>query len=119
LRALRLCEKQILIFPGRVGGGRREKHYLSQRRKARKGESKATARMFAARSLDPAKFHGLSTPAQLGLGLCEKTKTASSEAASSGEDANTFLSRRRKGAKSKPGRLRSQVSISIPPQLWN
>jgi hypothetical protein len=48
-----LCELCVLarnkyyIFPGRVGAGRREKHYLSQRRKARKGNSKATARMFA------------------------------------------------------------------------
>jgi hypothetical protein len=67
LRALRLGEKKTLHLPRPNRPGKTSKHYLSQRRKARKGKSKATARMFAASSLDHAKFHGLSTPGAAGV----------------------------------------------------
>jgi hypothetical protein len=102
------ARNKYYIFPGRLGGGRREKHYLSQRRKARKGNSKATARMFAGELSGPRHID----PGAAGAWALRETNTTSSQAESSGKTSKHYLSPRRKDRKE-----RSKAKTADPEAL--
>ena len=97
MRALRLGEKQILHLPRPNRPGKTPKAFLSQRRKARKGNSKATARMFAGEFSGPRQVSWTIDPGAAGAWALREIMLFKSSPADSASEYAVFVSRQ--GAK--------------------